>query len=131
MRALFRSQKEARTISALASQSAESALACARLVDDSVTTKAKEDWYGKSSHDWEGKWGRAVKLRADVAEKMVGWAGRLEWVFGERRWGTVRAEEGRGGRTAVAEAMGGDNVVGEMTMMADVAGDGRVVVAKA
>jgi hypothetical protein len=121
MRALFSAQKEARTLSALASQSAESALACAKLVHESVTTKAKEDWYGKASYDWEEKCKRAVKLSADVAEEMAGLAGRLEWVFGERWWGTVRVEEGRGGRTVRAEAMGGENVVGEMTMTVDVA----------
>jgi hypothetical protein len=120
MRALFSAQKEARSLSALASQSAESALACARLVHDSVTTKAKEDWYGKVGHDGEGKCKRAVRLSADVAEEMVGLAGRLEWAFGERWWGTVRAEERRGGRTVLAEATGGESVVGEMTMTADV-----------
>jgi hypothetical protein len=119
MRALFSAQKEARTLSGLAAQSAESALSCARLVHASEMTKAKEDWYGKANHDWEGKCEWAVKLSADVAEEMAGLAGRLEWVFGERWWGTVR--EGRGGRTVLAEATGGESVVGEMTTMADVA----------
>lgn len=121
MRALFGAQKEARTISSLASQSAESALACAKLVHEkdgnSATTKAKEDWHGKAT-DTQGKCKRAVELGAEVSEKMSALAGRLEWVFGERWWGTLTGEERRGWRTVLAEAEG---KAGEITVTTDVA----------
>jgi hypothetical protein len=115
MRALFAAQKEARAVAELAGKSAEGLLGCARLIVEtnhnskenggisSKMTKLKQDWYGRPSYDTEGKCKRAVRLGAEVSEKMARLAGRLEWVFGERWWGTLTGEERRGWRTASGE----------------------------
>jgi len=115
MRALFAAQKEARALAELAGKSAEGVLGCARLIVEtnhnskenggisSKMTKLKQDWYGRPSYDTEGKCKRAVRLGAEVSEKMARLAGRLEWVFGERWWGTLTGKERRGWRTVSRE----------------------------
>jgi hypothetical protein len=126
MKALFGARKEALTVAALAAQSVESVVACAKLVEDGnhLTTLLKEDWYEKLTKDTEGTCKTAVALGAEAAERMKALAGRLEWVLGEKWWATLTSKERSTRKTVVEERVQiatGEIVVDEITMAATMA----------
>jgi hypothetical protein len=121
MKAMFGAQNDAQSVAALAAESAESVIACAKLVEDSsgVTTQLKQDWHGVLTRDTEGTCKKAVQLGAEAAEKMKALAGRLEWVFGEKWWATLTSTERSVWKTAIGEGVkmaAGEVVVDETTM---------------
>jgi hypothetical protein len=116
MEALFGAQQEAQTVSALAAQSAEIVVACAKFVENGNGRKEelKQYWYGKPTKDTEGACRKAVRLAAESAEKMKGLAVRLEWVLGEKWWATLTSTErgmwtktsiGEGAKTSTGESV--------------------------
>ena len=120
MKALFWAQNDAQSVAVLAAESAESVIACAKLVNNSngVATQLKEDWHGSSTRDMEGTCKKAVQLGVEAAERMKTLAGRLGWVFGEKWWATLTSTERGAWKTAVGKGVktvAGEVVVDETT----------------
>jgi hypothetical protein len=126
IKALFGAQKEALTVAALAAQSVETVVACAKLAENGnhLTTQLKEDWYEKLTKDAEGTCKTAVALAAEAAERMKALSSRLEWVFGEKWWATLTSRERSTRKTTMgerAQTATGEIVVDEITMAATIA----------
>ena len=90
MKALFAIKNEAQAVAALAAQNVVNLQACLNLVEggDNVMTKLKEEWYENMKTNIDVKCKKAAKMGSNAADEMKGLAGRLEWILGEKWWGT-------------------------------------------